>query len=338
MISWTKVLLLSLLAPLVPLAQAAPAKATPYTYVRIGNTADAGAVAMQGGTVLMGGSTDVDAAFQWMCSRSKGADFLIIRATGTDAYNPYVQTLCSSAGAPTNSVATLIIPTAAAAADPRVAAIIQKAEAIWIAGGDQSDYINQWKGTAVQTTLNARIAAGAPVGGTSAGLNVLTQFIYTAQASKGVTSSQALLDPFNRYMSFDRDFSSVPALAGVIGDPHFSARDRMGRDVAFLCRVYQAGWSAAPRAIAVDEETALLIGTDRSSTVVGKGNVYFLQAPAGGPQVCQAGQPLTYLNIGIHRVAPNGNFNLGTWTGTGGLDYSISATRGALTSTTGSIY
>jgi hypothetical protein len=36
----------------------------------------------------MGGGTDVDAAFQWMCQRSGGGDFLVIRATGTDAYNP----------------------------------------------------------------------------------------------------------------------------------------------------------------------------------------------------------------------------------------------------------
>jgi cyanophycinase-like exopeptidase len=78
-------------------------------------------------------------------------------------------------------------------------------------------------------------------------LNVLTQFVYSAQAAKGVTSSQALLDPYNRYMSFDRDFAAVPALAGVIGDPHFDARDRMGRDLAFLCRVYQANRSTRPK-------------------------------------------------------------------------------------------
>ena len=92
---------------------------------------------------MMGGGTDVDAAFQWMCERSGGGDFLVIRATATDAYNPYIKQLCPS----TNSVATLIIPTSTAANNSRVAEIIQKDEAIWIAGGDQSDYINYWKGT-----------------------------------------------------------------------------------------------------------------------------------------------------------------------------------------------
>src|SRR6185503_17227163 len=141
-----------------------------FSYFRVGNAADV-TTPTTGGTVLMGGSTDVDAAFQWMCDRAGNGDFLVIRATGTDAYNPYIQQLCPAA----NSVATLIIPSAAAANDPTVAATIQNAEAIWIAGGDQSNYINFWTGTQVQTILNAKIAAHVPVGGTSAGLNVLTQ-------------------------------------------------------------------------------------------------------------------------------------------------------------------
>ena len=63
------------------------------------------------GTVLMGGSTDVDEAFQWLCDRATGGDFLVVRATGTDAYNPYVQALCPGL----NSVATLINGSAKAA-------------------------------------------------------------------------------------------------------------------------------------------------------------------------------------------------------------------------------
>lgn len=309
----------------------------PYTYLRIGNAADAPSAALQGGTVLMGGSTDVDAAFQWMCTRSGGGDFLVIRASGTDAYNPYIRDLCAAAGQPANSVATLIIPTATAANDARVAALIGSAEAVWIAGGDQSVYVNAWQNTAVQAALQSRIDSGAPVGGTSAGLNVLTPFVYAAQASKGVTSSQALADPFNRYMSFARDFVAVPALAGSLGDPHFAARDRMGRDLAFLCRVH-SDWGTVARGIAVDEETALLVDDAGSAVVVGTGSVYFLQPP-GPPEVCKAKTPLTYLNVAVYRIEAGGRFNLlGTWSGSGGIAYTVSADRGALSSSNGSIY
>src|SRR5215470_12813791 len=167
-----------------------------YSYFRVGSATDI-TTATTAGTVLMGGGTDVDAAFQWMCGRSGGGDFLVIRATGTDAYNPYIQQLCPNE----NSVATLIIGNRTAASDPFVISTIQGAEALWIAGGDQSNYINFWKGTPVQDQVNALIARGVPVGGTSAGMNVLAEFIYSAQASQAVTSSAALADPFNKYVT-----------------------------------------------------------------------------------------------------------------------------------------
>src|SRR5882757_2385064 len=121
-----------------------------YSYFRVGNPNDV-TTTTTAGTVLMGGGTDVDAAFQWMCGRSGNGDFLVIRATGTDAYNPYIQQLCPNE----NSVATLIIPNRAAADDPQVASIIRHAEALFIAGGDQADYINLWQGASVQSAVQA---------------------------------------------------------------------------------------------------------------------------------------------------------------------------------------
>jgi cyanophycinase-like exopeptidase len=304
-----------------------------YAYFRVGNAADV-ATATAGGTVLMGGGTDVDAAFQWWKPYVNGGDVVVIRATGTDAYNPYIQALCPAE----NSVATLIIPNRAMAADPFVVSTIQNAEALWIAGGDQSDYINDWTGTPVQDAINASISRGVPVGGTSAGMNVLTEFVYSALASQGVTSSQALADPFTRYTTLDRDFAAVAPLAGIIGDPHFVTRDRMGRDLAFMCRIYMNGWSSAPRDIAVDERTALLIDSRGAVSVTGTGTAYFLEG--GAPQLCQPKTPLTYQNVSVYRIGAGGTFDLGRWTGKGGLSYSVAANAGVLSSTQagGSIY
>jgi cyanophycinase len=323
---WTAIVLLCLAHPAFAAKQ--------YSYFREGNPGDVTTLTTAG-TVLMGGSTDVDAAFQWMCGRSGNGDFLVIRATGTDAYNPYIRSLCPGS----NSVATLIIPNRTMASDPFVVSTILDAEALWIAGGDQSNYINFWKGTPVADALNTLIARGVPIGGTSAGLNVLTEFVYSALASQGVTSSQALADPFTRYITLDRNFVDVPTLAGVIGDPHFSARDRMGRDLAFMCRIYLNGWSVTPRDIAVDERTALLVDPRGTATVVGSGSVYFMQAP-GAPQVCEPKTPLTYENIAIYRIDATGSFDLTRWTGKGGTSYAVSANAGVLSSTQpgGSIY
>jgi cyanophycinase len=309
-----------------------------YQYFRVGNTGDVSR-ATTAGTVLMGGGTDVDAAFQWMCSRSGGGDFLVIRATGTDAYNPYIQQLCPSE----NSVSTLIIPTTTAANDPFVLSTINAAEAIFIAGGNQADYINFWTGTPVQSALNNAIQRGVPIGGTSAGMNVLTKFVYTALLPQGVTSSQALANPYNKYITLGENFVTITSLPAMIGDPHFVTRDRMGRDLAFLCRIWNNNWSNQPRAVDVDEQTALLVDGSGNATIVGASTAYFLQAP-GAPQVCASGTPLTYQNIGVYRISatssPAPTFNFATWQGTGGNSYTVSANAGALSSTQagGNIY
>ena len=103
-------------------------------------------------------------------------------------------------------------------------------------------------------------------------------------------------------------------------------RDRTGRDLAFLCQIYNNGWSTAPRDIAIDEQTAFLLDSSGHGTIVGIGMAYFLQAP-GRPQVCQAKTPLTYQNIAVYRINSTGTFNVANWTGTNGVSYAVSPTR-----------
>jgi cyanophycinase-like exopeptidase len=132
---------------------------------------------------------------------------------------------------------------------------------------------------------------------------------------------------------------NIANLQGLLDDPHFVTRDRMGRDLAFMCRVYTNGWSSAPRDITIDEKTALLVDSSGNGTVVGSSTVYFLQAP-GAPQVCQPGTPLTYQNIAVYRINASGSFSLPTWKGRRGIAYTVSANAGVLSSTqaNGSIY
>lgn len=309
---------------------------TGFTSFVVGNPADAQpAQTLSPGLVLMGGGTDVDAAFQWMCQRAGGGDFLVIRTTGTDAYNPYIQELCPQM----DSVETIIITSVAGANSAYVSTQIQNAESLWIAGGDQSTYVELWRGTAVQTGVNFLLnSKQAPVGGTSAGLAVLSQFIYTG-ALGSVTSSQALANPFHRYVTLDRDLFQSALGANKIYDSHFVTRDRLGRSLVFLARIVHNGWATQPRGIGVDEETALLVLPNGATTMVGNGAAYFLQAP-GPAQVIAGGVPLTYLNIAVYKVPQGGTFNFSTWTGTGGVAYTLNVNNGVVTSTQagGNIY
>ena len=311
------------------------AKAGYKAYI-VGNAGDAQpSPGLSPGLALMGGGTDVDAAFQWMCQRAGGGDFVVIRTTGTDAYNPYIQQLCPQM----DSVETIVITTVAGANSSYVSSHIQNAEALWIAGGDQSTYTALWRGTAVQTGVNFLLNSKlSPVGGTSAGLAVLSQYIYTG-AVGSVTSSQALANPFHQYVTLERDLFQSSLGAGKLYDSHFVTRDRMGRSLAFLARIVNNGWATQPRGIGIDERTALLVMPNGASTMVGTGAAYFLQAP-GAAQVLAPNTPLTYLNIGVYKVPQGGTFNFASWTGTGGVAYTLNVNNGSLTSTQagGNIY
>ena len=133
-----------------------------YEYYVVGNSTNV-TRSTTAGELLMGGGTDVDAAFQWMIGKSGGGDFVVIRATGTDAYNPYIYALGT-----VNSVRPSLMVDRAAASDPFVVDKIRNAEALFIAGGDQKDYVTLWKGTPVEDAIHYLVSRNVPIGGTSA--------------------------------------------------------------------------------------------------------------------------------------------------------------------------
>jgi cyanophycinase len=301
-----------------------PTKGNGWEYIRLGNPNDI-ATTTRGGILFEGGGKDVDAAYQWMCAKANGGDFLVIRASGTAAYNSYIRGLCPAL----NSVATLIVGSRAGAEQPFVKDTILKAEALFIAGGDQANYIQYFTGTGVAAAINTLAARGVPVGGTSAGNAVLGQFGYSALTGS-VTSEQALANPFTPLITISNGFLNVsPLLRGMFTDDHFTARDRMGRLIAFLARVIQDGNASQVSAIATDERTAYLMEPDGSGAIAGAGDVYFLRTP-GPPEVCKAGAPLTFRNLSVYRVGPGGTFNIATWTGSGGTAYKLSAINGVI--------
>lgn len=280
---------------------------------------------------MMGGGSDLDEAFRWLCDKSNGGDFLILRARGGNDYNPWVNKLCK-----VNSVATLVIPDRLAALDPAVADIIHHAEAIFIAGGDQSRYINSWRNSPVQNAINAHIAEGKPLGGTSAGLAVQGEYAYSAMNDRrdgpDLKSPPVLVNPYQDQIAITRDFLQVPHLQNVITDSHFAKRDRMGRSLVFLARIVQDGWSQNPREIAIDEKSAVLLGPDGEATVVGMGKgAYFLRVK-NAPEVCKVGIPLTFRNIAAYHAPTGAHFDLEHWSGSGGESYSLSVENGVVRS------
>jgi cyanophycinase len=296
------------------------------------------ATATSGLIVLQGGGTDVDENYVRMGARSGGGDFVVLRASGNDEYNRYIYDLCSC-----DSVETIVFKNRKAAFDARVVARIRNAEALFIAGGDQARYVRFWKGTPVEDAIQHVAGKPAPIGGTSAGMAILGEFLYSAMSDDSLTSENALADPFHRDLTPDRDFLALARMGGIITDQHLQERDRMGRTVALLARIVHDGWATQARAIAADRETALHVNpADGTAEVFATPThkapyVYFLRTN-GPPEVCRPGTPLTYDNVSVYRIGPGGTFDLDSWTGNQGIAYTLSATAGVLTSSNGSVY
>lgn len=273
----------------------------------------------KGGIVLMGGSTDVDDAMQWMIGQSGGGDFVIIRATGTDAYNPY---LFDMGGI--HSVETLKINSVSLANDSAVAKTIRDAEALFIAGGDQSDYVRFWKGTKTENAINYLInEKKAPVGGTSAGCAILGEISFSA-LNGTITSEEALNNPYHSRLTLqDGDFIKVPFLENTVTDQHYLARNRVGRHVAFMARIAEDK-DGLVRGIGVDERTAVVIDSTGMAMVLGESSALFLSQTeeSGDPEVLQQNEPLTWQNnqkaLTVFQIGSGTGgsyrFDLNTWT------------------------
>jgi cyanophycinase len=283
----------------------------------------------------MGGGADLDEAFRFLCDRAGSGDLLVLRATGGDDYNPYIQKLCHL-----NSVATIVIPNREAAADPFVEQAIRHASALFISGGDQANYIDFWQGTPVQTAMNDAIKRGVPIGGTSAGLAVLGEFAYTAQGDKpddpNLDGKTALADPFGPRITLNRNFLEIPILKGIITDTHFARRDRIGRLLAFLARLNQPDGKPLPpgigvRGIGVEQGAAVLLEPDGKATIAGHGSAYFID-PGGATGLLAIGKPLSFGPYEIQKVEPGHAFGLKTWTGDS-TRYTLSVEAGGIRST-----
>lgn len=267
------------------------------------------------GVVLMGGSTDVDEAFQWMIDHAPGGDFVIIRASGSVGYNDYVYAMGNA-----NSVETLLIDSKEKANLAETARILREADALFIAGGDQSNYVKFWSNTEVSKAIDYLVnEKKIPIGGTSAGCAVLSEIIFDALHDT-VISDEALANPYDKKVSLSKSFIRIPLLKDIITDQHYSQRNRQGRHVTFIARM-RKDFGRNVRGIAVDEKTAVCIEENGDVRVFGKNKAFFIAAGKKDPEICSTGSPLHWyqnrkaLRVHVFNGSSEGPvvFNILTW-------------------------
>ena len=288
-----------------------------YQVWRIGSP-DNVKVTTTGGVALIGGGPDCDAAFKWMTSHTNGGDFVILRASGDDAYNPYVMEMSVEAGVRINSVTTVLFKTPGSANAPEVSDILENADGIFFAGGDQSNYIDWWTNTPVQSIIQKKVLNGVTIGGTSAGLAILGNYIFGCLTHETINSPNAMANPYDYKITLVPGFLKIPYLETVFTDSHFVTRDRMGRLLTFLAREVTDGTGPLPiRGLGIDETTALLLDVNTGlATTVGD-SFAFVCSPQAAPETCQEKVPLTYRDIPCLRLSGTAGtvYDFNTFTG-----------------------
>jgi len=277
-----------------------------YEYYQIGNLKTPTPGHTEAALMLMGGGTWPHKAFAWFAAKGGHGHFVILRASGEDDMQQELYTEVGGVA----SVQTLVFHSRGAASDPKVLDIVRHADGIFIAGGDQANYVRFWKGTPLNALLNQHVAHGKPIGGTSAGLAILGAYAYGAMDGGSITSKEAMHDPLGKAMTLVGDFMHLPNMQRVVTDTHFHKRDRLGRLISFLANLRHAGHPDLV-GLGVDQDAALCVdgnGIGRLFTI-DNGFAWLVQ-PTSAPDRIEAGKPLEYRGTHVTGVGTQSRIDL----------------------------
>lgn len=154
-----------------------------------------------------------------------------------------------------------------------VARLLNDATGIWFGGGDQVRLADVLRGTPTERAIHARFAAGAVVGGTSAGAAVMSRVMITGDEKR---PGGARRDSTLAWGTIERDNvvtqDGFALLPDVIVDQHFLRRKRYGRLLALVLeREPHLG-------AGIDESTALIVRPDGTWVVRGASAVVVFDA------------------------------------------------------------
>jgi len=294
---------------LVGLASASLANARGYRHFKVGDLqADTPGVVSPGLMLMGGGDHNVD-VLRWFFAKAGNGHIVVLRASQTtDVADEFFHEVGG-----VTSVETFVFKSRDPASDPKILARIAHADGIFIAGGDQARYVRFWKGTPIAAALDAHVKAGKPLGGTSAGLAILGEYLYGAMDDGSIRSPEALADPLGPANTIERDFLHIDLLKGIVTDTHFSERERLGRLFAFIAKAEAMRGSADPPlfGLGVDESAALAIEAD------GRGRVYATDAAGsaylvrgGFTETQSAGQPLQLRRVEVIGIGRGSTLHL----------------------------
>jgi cyanophycinase len=170
------------------------------------------------------------------------------------------------------------------AMDAATARSLDSATGIWFPGGDQVRIMAVLEGTPTADAIRARYAAGAVVGGTSAGAAVMSTPMITGdeRAPGGVRrdTTQSFITVAREDVVLSSGLGMVP---GVIVDQHFLRRRRHNRLISVVLE------HPTLLGIGIDESTALVVESGKRWSIIGESAAIVYDArhaaitPSGAP-------------------------------------------------------
>lgn len=278
-----------------------------YDYYEVGDLKAPRPRPTQLGLMMLGGGDWPYEAFRWMFERAGGGRIVVLRASYAGENG---EEMFQKIGGIT-AVQTFVIKARRAAYDPRLLEAVSRADGIYFGGGDQSNYVRCWKGTPLNTLIDAHVRARKPVGGTSAGLAIQGAYSYGAMDGGSITSRTAMKDPYGPEVTLVSDFLHLPYLREVITDSHFKARDRQGRLITFVSRLIHDKGDVAITGIGIDENTALCVdesGVGRIITDSG-GSAWLIRPLRGADRIIR-GRSLNFAGVPIVGIGADSSIDL----------------------------
>ncbi len=219
----------------------------------------------QGRFLIVGGGNEKETTNSWSTPAYKwaaeGKRVAIISTSGS-GYPDYFKNWCNAKDAK-----DFIVANSTTANQPALYDSLTTYQVIFFAGGDQWDYYSQYKNTKLEEAVNAVYISGGTIGGTSAGMHILSETLFTAENGT-VYPDECIIDPKNKYVKLANDlFNFFPDL---IFDTHMAERGRMPRLVSFVANKALTD-NTKIIGLGLDDMTCMTIDEFSVGTVYGTG-------------------------------------------------------------------
>jgi cyanophycinase len=175
---------------------------------------------------------------------------------------------------------------------------INKADGVFMTGGNQLRLSTTLGGTPVAQAIRRRNATGLHVAGTSAGAAFMPEHMI-AGGDEGSTPSPAMV-------------TMAPGLGltnSFIIDQHFRQRDRLGRLLTALA------YNPFAVGIGLDEDTAAFIRPGDDLEVVGSGGITVIDPTHlkySSMDRARRGDPVSLIDVRLHILVSGGRFEIDT--------------------------